>query len=294
MVKTKPAPARKRQLKSSRSPAPFGAIFASPERVGSGSGGHWLLAALLVLVLAYAAGNVLAFNLTASLEKRIDTVRPAKIQLLAIIDPSCTACADFSTIAQELPQDRFAVTDQARLDWQTTEAQALVQRYGLQSVPALVITGEVDRPAAAEFFAAAGLAVENGSVIRSGIPPFRDLKTGSLVGMVSLTLLNDSTCAACYDADVNKAVLQNFGIAVQSARIFDVASSEGKALLAAYNVTKVPAMVLSPDAQAYGKFLQVWSQVGTVESDGFLVLRSPEVLGTYRDLASGQVVTPQS
>lgn len=67
----------------------------------------------------------------------------------------------------------------------------------------------------------------------------------------------------------------------------------GKTLLKQYNITKVPIMLASPDAKLYASFVQVWPQVGNVAGDGWYVMRNPEVLGTYKDLTTGQVITPQ-
>ena len=61
-----------------------------------------------------------------------------------------------------------------------------------------------------------------------------------------------------------------------------------------YALTKIPTIVLSGDIALYEKLTSVWSQVGTVETNGSYVFRSTEVLGVpYYDLEKEEVVIPE-
>ena len=63
-----------------------------------------------------------------------------------------------------------------------------------------------------------------------------------------------------------------------------------KYILKKYNITKVPVILISPDAGVYSGFVSAWPQVGDVSGDGWYIMRKPEALGTYKDLLTGQVV----
>ena len=90
---------------------------------------------------------------------------------------------------------------------------------------------------------------------------------------------------------INRNILQQFGVAFKEEKILDVARPEAKSLLQKYNISKIPVIILSPDASVYPSLDKAWKSVGTVADDGWLVMRKAEVLGTYRDLITNQVVS---
>jgi len=71
---------------------------------------------------------------------------------------------------------------------------------------------------------------------------------------------------------------------------YDISSPQGKDLIAKYNITKAPTLLISPEAKAYDTLTQVWTEVGTVESDGWYVFRATEQMGNYTDLLTNQVM----
>ena len=92
---------------------------------------------------------------------------------------------------------------------------------------------------------------------------------------------------------VNKQIIARFGIATDKEFSYDVGSDEGKDLVDKYKITKVPIIILSPETKVYDSFTQVWDQVGTIENDGWYVMRTPSVLGTYKDLTTNKIIQPQ-
>jgi len=65
-------------------------------------------------------------------------------------------------------------------------------------------------------------------------------------------------------------------------------------LVAQYNITKVPTIIMSPDVKYYelNNFQTVWKQVGTIENDGYYVFRSMRALNgvIYKDLSLNKTV----
>ncbi len=95
---------------------------------------------------------------------------------------------------------------------------------------------------------------------------------------VLITYLLDSNCLDCYDVKVNEQILMQYGLNLTS-RSFDINSGEGRALINKYNITKVPTFILSGgDLMNNSKLISVWPSVGSFESDGSLVFRSPELM----------------
>ena len=126
-------------------------------------------------------------------------------------------------------------------------------------------------------------------------PPYFDVAKGSAVGLVDVKFLTDKSCSECYDpVVVHTSLLGRLGVFFNSTETFDADDEAGKALIKQYALTKIPTIVLSGDIALYEKLTSVWSQVGTVETDGSYVFRSTEVLGVpYYDLEKEEVVIPE-
>ena len=126
-------------------------------------------------------------------------------------------------------------------------------------------------------------------------PPTLDLITGEVLGRVEIMLLTDPSCADCYDVRVHEAILKrSFGMAIASTRTIERASSEGRDLMARYDITALPTAILSQNASLYSTFVGAWKSVGSTEEDGAFVFRNLAVLGAYLDLKTGDLVRPNT
>ena len=72
---------------------------------------------------------------------------------------------------------------------------------------------------------------------------------------------------------------------------YDISDAKGKELIAKYNITKVPTIILSEEIKAYPSSTAL-NQFFSAEKDGSYVFRKMDDVGTYRDLALNQVVKP--
>ena len=218
------------------------------------------------------------------------------VDLTHIVDQSCPNCADLAQVINFFKQQSVKFSSEKTVDYNSSEGKDLISKFGVREVPALIVSKDIlDYSAIAQVWNQLNATEKQGFyALHTTIPPYRDLATNKIVGLVSVIYLNDSSCTSCYNVQVNKQILQrNFGAVIVNETTVDISSDPGKALLKQYNITKVPIMVASPDAVAYTTFVQVWPQVGNVANDGWYIMRKPETLGTYKDLSTGQVVTPQ-
>ena len=85
---------------------------------------------------------------------------------------------------------------------------------------------------------------------------------------------------------------QSFAILLDKEETFDVSDATGKELILRYNITQVPTIIISDEAGAYPSS-QALRQFFSVEKDGYYIFRTAQVMGTYKDLAAGQVVKQQ-
>ena len=119
-----------------------------------------------------------------------------------------------------------------------------------------------------------------------------NLETGKIDGLVSLTYVVDSSCSECYNVSVHKNIINSYGLKIAGEKTLDVNTPEGLEYTKLNGINLVPTAVLSSDAKLYSAFYRVFTQVSN-ESNGNLVFTSVELMGTYKDLQSGEVITPK-
>ncbi len=204
----------------------------------------------------------------------------------------CADCFSFRQYVGQLGQVGVALGSTAVLDAGDAEAQRLIAERGIKRLPALIISGEIaEYPAILEALRASFALQGDGSYLNKiTSPPYYSLESQSVVGLVTLTLLSDAACPDCYNVSAHKAILPRFGVVIGEEKALDISSAEGKALIAAYNISKVPTMMLSGDAQLYPALMSVWPQVGTVAADDSLIFTQVASMGTYKDLSTGSIV----
>ncbi len=217
-----------------------------------------------------------------------------QVTIFNLQDSSCSKCTDLTPLVKGFEAAGVLVTQKKTVEYSSQEGQNMIERIGIKEIPALVISEEIEYyPEVLEQLQEAGVTKKEDFgvyAVHALVPPYRDVTLGKVVGLVEVIYLADESCTDCYDVSVNRRILQQFGLVMEEQRNVDVKSPEGEKLKAQYNIVKVPIIVLSPDAGSYATFAQAWSSVGSVEEDGWYIMRSPEVLGTYKDLATGNVV----
>lgn len=219
-----------------------------------------------------------------------------RVSAVVLEAPGCPDCADPRVILPQIA--RFGANASSRtVGGDSPEGLALRERYRIQKLPGLVLSPEASLyPGLAEGWRGVGGAEADGSlVLRANAPPYLDLDTGKVVGRVSKIVLNDSSCRDCTDVSRLEGAIARLGMAYGDTRRLDVAQPEGSALVRRYNITRVPTVLLSPEAGLYPQAAQVWPRIGTVEGDGWRVFRAMEALSprpAYRNLTTGEVVWP--
>ncbi len=217
------------------------------------------------------------------------------VSLAIVSDPSCRECFDMSTLSLQLQQAGVKVSGTKAVDSTSDEGRELVSRYALKKLPAAILSNDLSAyEEIAQGWGRLGTVEPDGSfILREVAPPYVSVDTGEVKGKVSIISLNDSACSSCYDVSVQSQILVRMGLFFSENSTVDINSTEGKQLIAKYNITSVPTVVFSPEAAVYPLLGQVWPQVGTVESDGWFVFRNMAAIrgATYRDLPTGEIKT---
>ncbi len=216
-----------------------------------------------------------------------------KVSSIIIKDDTCEECVDLAPLVSQLRILGILVSDEKTVSSTSSEGEELIEKYDLKKLPALVFSSDLK---AYEQFAATwkqyGTIAEDGSYLFTDTsPPYKDIATGQVKGLVTLTSLVDETCKECYNVSIHKDILTNFGLAITAEKTYDYSSLEGKTLAKKYNITALPTILLSPEVEAYKGLVLAWGRVGTVEDDGTYVFRALDVMqgSSYKDLVTGTV-----
>jgi len=217
-----------------------------------------------------------------------------KVSVTSISDSSCEKCGDLLAAVDSLKNAGIIISEEKKLDYSSSEAQTLIKRFEVQRIPALLISSNiVEYTGMKQSLDQIGSKEKEGFfALHAQIPPYRDTKTNEVKGLVNVTYIGDISCNSCYNVTVNKEIIARYGLVIVGEKSLDINSTEGSDLVKKYKIETVPIILVSSEANYYDDFKQIWSKipVGSVESDGWFVMRHPEFLGTYKNLTSGQEV----
>ncbi len=215
-----------------------------------------------------------------------------EVTLTHLIDSSCKECASLDDFAEALKKLMF-VKEEKLVLYDSPEGKELIKRFDIKHIPALLISQEINAyPEVQQQLLTAQAREKNGFyAVHSTVPPYRNLTSNKVVGLVAFIMLKDDSCKECYDVTVNKQILQRFGMHLATEKTYDISSQEGKVLVAKYNITNVPMILVSPEASVYPIFVNAWDDVGNIEKDGWYVMRFPEIVGTVKDLKKNKIIT---
>ncbi len=219
------------------------------------------------------------------------------VTLTSITPLNCSKCTAPSALAEEFKQNKVSLVSQSFVEG-SEKANELIAKYNLSFLPAFILTRDLlEYPTFKRTWNTMGSIEPDGMlVMRLPLPPFKNISTQNIDGLVSVTYLSDASCATCYNVTVHRAVLKGLNVHADSETFVDVNSTDGAAILAKYNVTTVPTILLSKEANVYFSIKQVWATVGSIESDGAYVFRNlaktPGLV--YKNLATGQILNSTS
>lgn len=218
------------------------------------------------------------------------------VSVTYLIDSSCTVCVNLTGVVLAFEQAGMKVSNMKTIEFTSQQGQQEISDHNIQHIPALVFSNDITAyPQIIQLFAQLNATERNGSfAFHATDPPYLDLSTNKVVGLVNVILLNDNSCKTCYDPTLHLQILDRFGVKVLNTTTIDINSTDGQNLISKYNITKVPTLLVSPEGSLYQNFNSVWPQVGTIASDGWYIFRSTEVMGIYHDISTGKIINPQT
>ncbi len=238
----------------------------------------YLLVILLILLGAFYTANIFSIN-------KVSTVlieKPVKLSFTVITsaDGQCDKCFDAETVIGLIKESHnIKISNKKILTVGSLSYQRVIKEYGVNNLPALVVSGDIsDERILGAWTAFQGKEKANKIVIQN-LLPYYDLKEEKIKGLVNVVVVTDEKCEECFDGNQYLEIINRLGMAVGDFNLYDVTSSSGLEFVQKYGITKIPALVLSPDANDYPGLASFWKEAGTVEDDGMFVLREVQKIG---------------
>lgn len=216
------------------------------------------------------------------------------VNATVIVPSACSVCTDLSGFLDNLERIGVRFSERRTLNERDRAATALIETHSIALLPALLLSEDALLYAEiARAWPSIG-SVENGTlVLRSVMPPYLELGSQRVRGLVTLTALYDPSCEACYNVSLHSAALAGLGLFISEQRVVDANSDEGRSIIERYDITSLPTVVLSAEAAIYPGITALWPVLGSVESDGSYVFRNQSVLRgvSWLELENRTVVT---
>ena len=209
----------------------------------------------------------------------------------------CVKCNDLTPLINQIKGAGVKIYEEKIIEPSSNEGKELTKKYNIDFTPAIILSKDaVAYEIIQQAWPQIGSKESDGTyVLRVVSPPFINLTTGKLRGIVNIIYLADKSCSECYDVSQHKEILvnpQSFAVQLDKEETYDISDAKGKELIAKYNITQVPTVILSEEINVYPSS-QVLKQFFSIEKDGSYVFRTIQALGTYKDLTTNRVVQVQ-
>jgi len=221
------------------------------------------------------------------------------VDVTQIIDSSCVECLNPLQGAElQLLLQNIKVGGAKEIESGSSEGKELLKKYHLDFVPAVIFSSGLRDYDLFEQFSPLGSVESDGSfVVREKMPPYKDLDSNSVKGLLGLAMIESSSCWACADSkDLLEFLTSRLGLRFAEVQVFDVNSQAAAFAVEEYSVRYAPAAIISGDLFEYAGMEETFPQIGRVFVDGSYVFDDPLLLGAgyYYDFNSGQIVEVSS
>jgi len=215
-----------------------------------------------------------------------------EMRFTIVTKEDCEDCFDINLVMDALLQAGVKEKGRETLYLGERNADELVEQYNIEKVPALLVSGELEKDERLiPFWQNLGEIIDGVFVLRQVVPPYIVVDSGELKGLASMIYLTDESCDECYDVRFHDSVLVGqFAFSPRDRRAVDVSSDEGEALVEKYDIDLVPTILLRGEVGVYPGVAQIWPEVGEITADGTYIFTSLELMGNHKDLSTGKVV----
>ncbi len=236
---------------------------------------------ILVAILIFNSFYVLSIekSLNAKIEEARELSRPAKIEIIKL-ESSCKECFDADAVISTLKQPGLEITGEKSLSSNSQDALKLIKKYGIEKLPNIVLTGEINKTTIQDF-----KQVNDALIFDAVLPPYEDAATKKIIGKVSGTIIKDASCKVCTDYNLAVQSLKQNGVFFGKEEEIDSTGAEAKELIGKFAIKKLPVLLLSNDIDAYPEISQSLIQLKSKDGTYYVI----ESQAPYVEAESGKL-----
>ena len=200
------------------------------------------------------------------------------VNVKEIQDSNCKDCISLSKLKDQLESLGIKIDNYEVIGVNSIQGKELIEENNLSFVPSLLISKEIEEYWWV-FSQIKSSLIKNKDYysFKMPIPPYKEISTGKIKGIVDITYLTNKSCEDCFNATLLKKGFQEMEVYINKEKWVDISSEEGKILLSRYNITAIPTVILSKEILDYN-IEDVLNQVGSIEDNKEFVFRNLDVL----------------
>ncbi len=247
-----------------------------------------VVALVVVLAVVYIINIANTTGLVLSLNEKVEAQRPANLEIIKLSDQSCPKCFNVDPVIASLKgNNNVKVVKESSIDVNSPEGKQLAIDLNIQNAPTVVVKGEFNKENVKSLWVSGWKVEKNGVLFEQILPPYLNLNTKSVTGLVDVTILNDSSCEKCFDFQNVVNFFEQNGVVLKDKKVVDFQSIEGQALIKQFNINKIPVLVVTNNIKEYPQVSQLWGKIPLTEKEGLLII--DPLLPPYKDLATNTV-----
>ena len=216
------------------------------------------------------------------------------ISVTKITNSDCADCFDIEMLMKNLQTFGLAVGDEKTVAHDSEEGKELIEKYEITRIPTLIFSSDAaEYEQITQAWPEIGTTEDDGMmVLRIVNPPYFDIESDSVKGVVEITHITDESCEPCVDTAVFKDMFETqLAMKFSNEKKVDISSEEGKKLAEDLDINLVPTIVMSSDAEEYPGITNVWDQIGTIVNGQYILTKIDSVPGiVYKDLEKDEII----
>lgn len=245
-----------------------------------------LLIILLVLVALFVRKYISQDTGTSVIENEIKDIENRQVYVEIIHHKTCSGkCFYTGYVLDYLNTFDLNLTINERYIEDSEEDQELIDELGVTKLPVVILRENIQ-----------GLEKDLKKFnkkndilfLESPQPPFYYIPNNEILGFVQYIYIKDRECEECSKLGellTDMAWKMGVGFSEEKNLYFD--NEEAIEIIKKYNITKLPVVIFKGALLEYPTIAKTWENIGSIESDGALVLR--KIKPPYKNPQTGEV-----
>jgi len=246
-----------------------------------------IIGVLLGILLVVLTVNLIFISgsnsfLKGKAEELKELNRPVDIEIAVI---GCEGCSDISSVVDGIKSKNVNVLKEDFFDYNSDEAGNLINKYGIEKLPSVLIFGGTNN-GKADFN---DFELNNDALVLSEVSaPYLDIESDEVRGKVEIIEIIDSSCEKCRSLSSIPLSFSEAGVSIKDWKKVEYNSAEGRGLVSKFGIKEVPAVLISAEINYYEDIKQSLIQLDLEEKQGFYSLHS--TIPPYRDLSQNKII----